>query len=86
MRWMLEFCQSPKGLARDIACHKVFHVIPNLIISHGSFDYVIVMFLASSTVRNEIKPFVGHLRKRLHSKSIFNMIVIERHDMLGQLC
>lgn len=86
MRRPFEACQSPKGFPRNSSQKKIFHIIPNLIISHRTFNNIKRMRLSMTTSSNKIKPFIRHLRKRFHFQLRIRCIVIYTNNMRSMFC
>ena len=70
MRGMLKFRQSPKLLSCNNPLNKIRYIIIDLIISHSTDHYIIIMFHTITTIYDKIEPFLCHLGKMKNLQSI----------------
>ena len=74
---MSETGKFQKDALRDVACKIAVDKIPDGIIGHGAFDYVVVVVAAGAALSDKVKPCCRDFLKLQHVQGIVRLVTID---------
>ena len=86
MSGVFEFYQCPKSLPAYSTSHKVFNKIPNCVIRHRTFDYIIIMTNTHTASNDEVEPLFRHGLKYFRLTTVVSCKFINADHMTSTFC